>query len=90
MSEAQAKPKIVSLDGSEARTPDGAYTEVIGCLERALEQAREGKIAAVALVMVRPNRDIDTAVSKNDMGRHMMVAGCAYLMNDLIHDTVGE
>jgi hypothetical protein len=77
---------VVNLQGDPARTEDGGYPEVIKTLEEALAQAREGRVAAVGMFLVRPNRDIDVSVSKNDIGRHTMVAGTVYLQHDLAHD----
>jgi hypothetical protein len=77
---------VLNLKGELARTESGGYPEAIRVLEEALKQAQEGAIAAVGMFVVRPNRDIDITISKNDLGRHVMIAGCAYLQRDLLQD----
>lgn len=81
-------PEVLTLAGTPARTEDGGYPEVIKVLQDALEEARNGTISVVGLIVLRPNRQIDTYCSKQDSGRHELLAGCMYLADDLIRDRV--
>jgi hypothetical protein len=56
--------EIKSLFGVTANPEPNA--DVIRLLERFLEEAKRGEIKAVALAMVRPNRDVTTGWTTSD------------------------
>lgn len=75
---------VVGLNGRAPPAPSGAEPDVIAALEELLEDARAGNISAVGVVMVRPNGEIGTRTRNPGRFRHQLVAGAAYLMNDII------
>jgi hypothetical protein len=60
---------------------------VIKVLEELLDEARDGEAIAGAIVMVRPNGTICSAISAPYGGRHYLVAACDYLKQDIIAET---
>lgn len=73
---------VVGLHGFEPPNPEGAAS-VIEKLEAILAEARRGEIVAFACAAIRPNGEIGTMSSQTRGYRHQMLAGAAYLMNDL-------
>jgi hypothetical protein len=60
---------------------------VIEMLEELLDESRGGEATAGAIVLVRPNGTICTAISAPHGGRHQLVAACDYLKQDIIAET---
>jgi hypothetical protein len=61
--------------------------QVIKILEDFLDEARRGEAIAGALVLVRPNATICSAISAQHGGRGHLVAACDYLKQDIIAET---
>ena len=61
--------------------------QVIKILEDFLDEARRGGAIAGAIMLVRPNATICSAVSAPHGGRHHLVAACDYLKRDIIAET---
>lgn len=64
--------------------PKPVNEDSIRLLEEALEIAKTDGVNGVALVLVKPDKNIITNVSDSH-DYHLLVAGAAYLMNDLIN-----
>jgi hypothetical protein len=60
---------------------------VIKILEQLLDEARGGEAIAGAIVLVRPDATICSAISAPHGGRHHLVAACDYLKQDIIAET---
>jgi len=60
---------------------------VIKILEELLDEARCGETIAGAIVLVRANATICSAISAPHGGRHDLVAACDYLKRDIIAET---
>ena len=60
---------------------------VIKVLEDFLSEARHGETIAGAIVLVRPNETICSAISASHGSRHHLVAACDYLKRDIIAET---
>jgi hypothetical protein len=60
---------------------------VIEILEDFLDEARRGEIIAGAIVLVRPNETICSAISAPRGARRQLVAACNYLKRDIIAET---
>lgn len=74
------KPRLESTD-------DGAHMdEIIAVLEKSLEEAKEGQVAALALVKVRPDGRVRTALRGAPRFSHDLVAGTSSLQLDLVED----
>jgi hypothetical protein len=79
--------KVLSLDRKEIRASVRVEPGVIKILEEILDEARCGEIIAGAIVLVRPNATICSAISAPNGGRHHLVAACNYLKQDIIAET---
>ena len=79
--------KILTLDREGIRPSVRVEPGVIEILEDLLDQARRGETIAGAIVLVRPNGTICSAISAPDGGRHHLVAACNYLKRDIIAET---
>ena len=60
---------------------------MIKILQDFLDEPQRGEIVAGAIVLVRPNGTICTAISAPQGGRHHLVAACNYLKRDIIAET---
>ena len=79
--------KVVSLGREGIRASVQVDPGVIKILEDFLDQARAGEAIAGAIVLVRPNATICSAISAPHGGRHHLVAACDYLKQDIIAET---
>jgi hypothetical protein len=82
---------VVSLDreGIQASVRASVRAElgVIGILQELLDESRGGEAIAGAIVLVRPNGTVCSAISAPHGGRHHLVAACDYLKQDIIAET---
>lgn len=78
--------KVVALPG--AKIADGSIPQnVVRILEEVLEEAKAGRVAAVAIVYVSPHHGISQAWANNGLPTaHDMVAGCTYLLDSVKTD----
>lgn len=76
---------VVGLNGRATPLDNGSEPEVIAVLERVLEMAKNGELNSVGIVVVRKNWEIGSFARYPGGGRHLIVAGCEYLKNDLIN-----
>jgi hypothetical protein len=79
--------KVLSLGREAIRASVRVEPGVIEILEDFLDEARHGEIIASAIVLVRPNETICSAISAPHGGRHHLVAACEYLKRDIIAET---
>jgi hypothetical protein len=79
--------KVLSLNRAAIQASVRVEPEVIKILEDFLDEARRGEIIAGAIVLVRPNATICSAISAPHGGRHHLVAACNYLKQDIIAET---
>jgi hypothetical protein len=83
--------KALSLNHEEIQPAIRASVRVepgvIKILEDVLAEARGGETIAGAIVLVRPNGTICSAISAPHGGRHHLVAACNYLKRDIIAET---
>jgi undecaprenyl pyrophosphate synthase len=83
--------KVLSLNREairpSVRTSVSAEAGVIKILEQLLDEARGGEAIAGAIVLVRPDATICSAISAPHGGRHHLVAACDYLKQDIIAET---
>ena len=79
--------KVLSLSRDGIRASVRVEPGVIKILEDFLDQARRGEAIAGAIVLVRPNATICSAISAPRRGRHHLVAACDYLKQDIIVET---
>jgi hypothetical protein len=79
--------KVLSLNREEIRASVRVEPGVIKILEDILNEARSGETIAGAIVLVRPNLTICSAISAPNGGRHHLVAACNYLKQDIIAET---
>lgn len=79
--------KVLGLSREAIRTSVRVEPDVIEILEDFLDQARRGESIAGAIVLVRPNETICSAISAPHGGRHHLVAACNYLKRDIIAET---
>jgi hypothetical protein len=79
--------KILTLDREGIRPSVRVEPGVIEILEDLLDQARRGETIAGAIVLVRSNATICSAISAPHGGRHHLVAACDYLKQDIIAET---
>ena len=79
--------KVLSLSREAIRASVRVEPDVIKILEDFLDQARRGETIAGAIVLVRPNATICSAISAPHGGRHHLVAACNYLKQDIIAET---
>ena len=79
--------EVLSLSREGIRASVRVEPEVIKSLENFLDEARRGETIAGAIVLVRPNVTICTAISAPNGGRHHLVAACNYLKQDIIAET---
>jgi hypothetical protein len=79
--------KVLSLGREGIRASVQVDPGVIKILEDFLDEARRGETIAGAIVLVRPNATICSAISAPHGGRHHLVAACDYLKQDIIAET---
>ncbi len=79
--------KFLSLSREGIRASVRVEPGVIKILEDFLDEARRGEAIAGAIVLVRPNATICSAISAPHGGRHHLVAACDYLKQDIIAET---
>ena len=79
--------KVLSLSCEAIRASVRVEPDVIEILEDFLDEARRGETIAGAIVLVRPNATICSAISAPHGGRHHLVAACNYLKQDIITET---
>ncbi len=79
--------KVLSLSREGIRASVRVEPSVIKILEDFLDEARCGEIIAGAIVLVRKNATICSAISAPHGGRHHLVAACNYLKQDIIAET---
>jgi hypothetical protein len=79
--------KVLGLRREAIRASVRAEPGVIEILEDFLDKARRGETIAGAIVLVRPNATICSAISARHGGRHQLVAACNYLKQDIIAET---
>jgi hypothetical protein len=79
--------KVLSLNRERIRASVRVEPGVIKILEDFLSEARRGEPIAGAIVLVRPNATICSAISAPHGGRHYLVAACDYLKQDIIAET---
>jgi hypothetical protein len=79
--------KVLSLSREAIRASVRVEPDVIKILEDFLDEARRGETIAGAIVLVRPNATICSAISAPHGGRHHLVAACNYLKRDIIAET---
>lgn len=70
-------------DGTMAGDLNNPEPLVIAALELALEQARVGDLVGIGLIKVRSNGNVGNCWESPRNG-HLLVAGCQYLMYDLL------
>ncbi len=79
---------VLSLSREATRASVRGEPGVINILEDFLDEARRGGEAiAGAIVLVRPNATICSAISAPHGGTHHLVAACDYLKQDIIAET---
>ena len=79
--------KVISLSREPLRASVRVEPQVIEALEDLLVEARRGEIIAGAIVLVRPNATLCSAISAPHGGRRHLVAACDYLKRDIIAAT---
>jgi hypothetical protein len=79
--------KVLSLSRPAIQASVRVEPRVIEALEDLLDEARRGETIAGAIVLVRPNGTICSAISAPHGGRHHLVAACNYLKRDIIAET---
>jgi hypothetical protein len=79
--------KVLSLGREAIRASVRVEPGVIKMLEDFLDEARHGETIAGAIVLVRPNATLCSAISAPHGGRHHLVAACDYLKRDIIAQT---
>ena len=79
--------KVLSLSRPAIQASVRVEPRVIEALEDLLDEARRGEIIAGAIVLVRPNATICSAISAPHGGRHHLIAACNYLKQDIIVET---
>jgi len=79
--------KVLRLSREGIRASVRVEPGVIKILEDFLDEARCGEIIAGAIVLVRKNATICSAISAPHGGRHHLVAACDYLKQDIIAET---
>lgn len=66
----------------------GAVDKVVQLLERTLEEAKRGEVAAIAMVVIDPGSQMNTYWT-GGVNHHLMVAGTVYLQFDLANGQGG-
>jgi hypothetical protein len=79
--------KVLSLSREGIRASVRVDPGVIKILADFLNEAIAGEVIAGAIVWVRPNATICSAISAPHGGRHHLVAACDYLKQDIIAET---
>ena len=79
--------KVLSLSCEAIRASVRVEPHVIKILEDFLDEARRGETIAGAIVLVRQNATICSAISAPHGDRHHPVAACNYLKQDIIAET---
>jgi hypothetical protein len=79
--------KVLSLSREGIRASVRVEPSVIKILEDFLDEARRGETIAGAIVLLRPNATICSAISAPNGGLHHLVAACNYLKQDIIAET---
>jgi hypothetical protein len=79
--------RVLSLRRQEVRASVRAEPGVIKMLQDFLVEARRGETIAGAIVLVRPNENLCSAISAPHGGMHHLVAACDYLKQDIIAGT---
>jgi hypothetical protein len=79
--------KTLTLDREGIRPSVRVEPGVIEILEDLLDEARRGETIAGAIVLVRSDETICSAISAPHGGRHHLVAACDYLKQDIIAET---
>ena len=79
--------EVLSLSHEGIRAWLQVEPQVIKILEDFLDQARRGEAIAGAIVLVRPNATICSAISAQHGDRGHLVAACDYLKQDIIAET---
>jgi hypothetical protein len=77
----------LSLNRKEIHASVRVKPGVIKILEDILNEVRGGETIAAAIVLVRRNRTICSAITGPNGGSHHLVAGCNYLKQDIIAGT---
>ena len=84
---AEISGKVLSLGREAIRASVRVEPGVIKMLEDFLSEARHGETIVGAIVLVRPNETICSAISAPHGSRHHLVAACDYLKRDIIAET---
>ena len=79
--------KVLSLNREGIRASVRVQSGVIKILEDFLSEAPRGETIAGAIVLVRPNETICSAISAPHGGRHQLVAACNCLKQEIIAET---
>jgi uncharacterized membrane protein len=79
--------KVLSLSREGIRPSVPVDPGVVKILADFLNEAIAGEVIAGAIVWVRPNATICSAISAPHGGRHHLVAACDYLKQDIIAET---
>jgi hypothetical protein len=79
--------EILNPNCEEIRASVRVEPGVIKILEDILDEARRGETIAGAIVLVRPNATVCSAISAPNGGWHHLVAACDYLKKDIIAET---
>lgn len=80
--------EVVAIRGATLPLVMGtAEPNVVDALKLALAQAESGEIVALAIVKVKPNGNVGFCWESPNIGGHSLIAGCSYLMHDLLVDT---
>jgi hypothetical protein len=79
--------EVLSLSREAIRPSVRVEPDVIKILEDFLGEVRRGETIAGAIVLVRRNATICSAISAPHGGRHHLVAACDYLKQDIIAET---
>ena len=79
--------KTLTLDREGIRPSVRVEPGVIEVLEDFLDEARDREIIAGAIVLVRANETICSAISAPRGARRHLVAACNYLKQDIIAET---
>ena len=79
--------EILNPNREEIRASVRVEPGVIKILEDILDEARRGETIAGAIVLVRPNATVCSAISAPNGGRHHLIAACDYLKKEIIAET---
>ena len=80
--------KVVTIRGATLAQATGSPEPVVvNALRLALEQAQRGEVVAVGIVTVKPYGKVSHSWECPSEHGHPLVAGCAYVTQDLIANT---